>query len=131
MTELLYWQVGDVRITRVQELEAPDLRFVIREATVDNLAEIEWLPAAVPIHSAWWPSPSPSSCCGVSTLRQLSTALSTPSQSMSLGGGGDPTGQAAHASTLKKSVKTAARTQMKLFKIVLFISGMSCAKRCV
>jgi len=41
--ELLRWQVGDVRITRVQELEAPDLRFVIREATVENLAEIDWL----------------------------------------------------------------------------------------
>ena len=31
MKELLRWQVGDVRITRVQELEAPDLRFVIPE----------------------------------------------------------------------------------------------------
>jgi hypothetical protein len=29
MKELLRWQVGDVRITRVQELEAPDIRFVI------------------------------------------------------------------------------------------------------
>ena len=43
MKELLRWQVGDVRITRVQELEAPDLRFVIPEATVENLAEIAWL----------------------------------------------------------------------------------------
>ena len=43
MSEPLRWQVGDVRITRVQELEAPDLRFVIAEATVENLAEIEWL----------------------------------------------------------------------------------------
>jgi glyoxylase-like metal-dependent hydrolase (beta-lactamase superfamily II) len=32
-----------VRITRVQELEAPDLRFVLPEATVENLAEIGWL----------------------------------------------------------------------------------------
>src|SRR5262250_713459 len=43
MKELLRWQVGDVRITRVQELEAPDIRFVIPEATVANLAEIAWL----------------------------------------------------------------------------------------
>jgi hypothetical protein len=41
--EILRWQVGDVRITRVQELEAPDIRFVIPEATVENLAAIEWL----------------------------------------------------------------------------------------
>ena len=43
MKELLRWQVGDVRITRVQELEAPDIRFVIPEATVENLASIDWL----------------------------------------------------------------------------------------
>ena len=43
MKELLRWQVGDVCITRVQELEAPDLRFVIAEATVENLAQIDWL----------------------------------------------------------------------------------------
>ena len=43
MKELLRWQVGDVRITRVQELEAPDIRFVIPDATVENLAQIEWL----------------------------------------------------------------------------------------
>jgi len=43
MNQLLRWQIGDVRVTRVQELEAPDIRFVIREATVDNLAAIVWL----------------------------------------------------------------------------------------
>ena len=43
MSELLRWQVGDVRITRVQELEAPDIRFVMPDATVENLAEIAWL----------------------------------------------------------------------------------------
>jgi len=41
--ELLRWQIGDVRITRVQELEAPDIRFVVPEATVENLAQIDWL----------------------------------------------------------------------------------------
>ena len=43
MTALLRWQVGDVRVTRVQELEAPDIRFILPDATVDNLAEIAWL----------------------------------------------------------------------------------------
>jgi glyoxylase-like metal-dependent hydrolase (beta-lactamase superfamily II) len=43
MKELPRWQVGDVRITRVQELEAPDIRFVVPEATVENLAQIDWL----------------------------------------------------------------------------------------
>jgi len=44
MTEELHrWQIGDVRITRVQELEAPDIRFVIPDATVENLATIPWL----------------------------------------------------------------------------------------
>jgi glyoxylase-like metal-dependent hydrolase (beta-lactamase superfamily II) len=43
MQEPLRWQVGDVRITRVQELEAPDLRFVVPETTVENLAEIAWV----------------------------------------------------------------------------------------
>ena len=43
MKELLRWQVGDVRITRVQELEAPDIRFVVPDATVENLAQIAWL----------------------------------------------------------------------------------------
>jgi len=43
MTALLRWQIGDVRVTRVQELEAPDIRFIVPEATVENLAEIPWL----------------------------------------------------------------------------------------
>src|SRR5262249_19097546 len=34
---------GDVRITRVQELEAPDIRFVLKDATVENLSQIGWL----------------------------------------------------------------------------------------
>ena len=29
MSQLLRWQVGAVRITRVQELEAPGMRFIV------------------------------------------------------------------------------------------------------
>jgi glyoxylase-like metal-dependent hydrolase (beta-lactamase superfamily II) len=43
VSELLQWQVGNVRITRVQELEAPGMRFIVPQATIDNLAEIPWL----------------------------------------------------------------------------------------
>ena len=38
MSQLLRWQVGAVRITRVQELEAPGMRFIVPQATLDNLA---------------------------------------------------------------------------------------------
>jgi glyoxylase-like metal-dependent hydrolase (beta-lactamase superfamily II) len=41
--ELLQWQVGKVRITRVQELEAPGMRFIVPQATIENLSEIAWL----------------------------------------------------------------------------------------
>ncbi|HEY7493860.1 MAG TPA: MBL fold metallo-hydrolase [Candidatus Tectomicrobia bacterium] len=37
------WQVGEVRITRVQELEAPGMRFIVPQATIDHLAAIPWL----------------------------------------------------------------------------------------
>src|ERR1051326_8564890 len=43
MSNLLCWQVGAVRITRVQELEAPGMRFIVPQATVDNLAGSPWL----------------------------------------------------------------------------------------
>ncbi|MGQ4810192.1 hypothetical protein NKDENANG_03641 [Candidatus Entotheonellaceae bacterium PAL068K] len=43
MTDLLQWRVGDVRITRVQELQAPGMGFILPQATVDNLAEIDWV----------------------------------------------------------------------------------------
>ena len=43
MSPLLHWQVGAVRITRVQELEAPGMRFIVPQATIDNLAGIPWL----------------------------------------------------------------------------------------
>jgi glyoxylase-like metal-dependent hydrolase (beta-lactamase superfamily II) len=34
---------GAVRITRVQELEAPGMRFIVPQATLENVAEIPWL----------------------------------------------------------------------------------------
>jgi glyoxylase-like metal-dependent hydrolase (beta-lactamase superfamily II) len=43
MEHLLRWQVGDVRITRVQELEAPGMRFIVPNATIENVAAIPWL----------------------------------------------------------------------------------------
>jgi glyoxylase-like metal-dependent hydrolase (beta-lactamase superfamily II) len=43
MEQLLRWQVGDVRITRVQELAAPGMRFIVPQATIENLATIPWL----------------------------------------------------------------------------------------
>lgn len=43
MNALLHWQVGAVRITRVQELEAPGMRFIVPQATIENLATIPWL----------------------------------------------------------------------------------------
>lgn len=43
MDILLQWQVGDVRVTRLQELEAPGMRFIVPNATIENLAGIPWL----------------------------------------------------------------------------------------
>jgi glyoxylase-like metal-dependent hydrolase (beta-lactamase superfamily II) len=43
MSQLLRWQVGAVRITRIQELEAPGMRFIVPQATIANLAGIPWL----------------------------------------------------------------------------------------
>ena len=43
MGDVLRWQVGAVRITRVQELEAPGMRFIVPQATVEQLAGIPWL----------------------------------------------------------------------------------------
>ena len=43
MPEALQWQIGDVRITRLQELEAPDIRFILPDASASNLAEVSWL----------------------------------------------------------------------------------------
>lgn len=43
MDKLLHWQVGDVRITRLQDLQAPGMRFIVPEASVENLAGIPWL----------------------------------------------------------------------------------------
>ena len=41
MSEPLRWQVGDVRITRIQELEAPNIRFVVPDATIEELGKID------------------------------------------------------------------------------------------
>ncbi len=43
MSSVLRWQVGDVKITRVQEYEAPGIGFILPDATRENLAEIAWL----------------------------------------------------------------------------------------
>jgi len=43
VSEVLRWQIGDVRITRLQELEAPDIRFILPDASVENLGEVSWL----------------------------------------------------------------------------------------
>jgi glyoxylase-like metal-dependent hydrolase (beta-lactamase superfamily II) len=40
---MLRWQVGDVRITRVTELEAPGLEWLLPEATPERLAGIAWI----------------------------------------------------------------------------------------
>ncbi len=37
------WKIGNVRITRVQELELPGLTFVVPEATKENLQQIAWV----------------------------------------------------------------------------------------
>ena len=43
MSARMQWTVGDVRITRVQEFEAPGIGFLLPEATAENLAEIDWI----------------------------------------------------------------------------------------
>jgi len=40
---ILRWQVGEITITRVQELEAPGMRFILPEATTENLGTIPWI----------------------------------------------------------------------------------------
>ena len=40
---MLRWQIGDVRITRVQELELPGLSWLLPDATADNLKTIDWI----------------------------------------------------------------------------------------
>ncbi len=39
----LSWTVGDVRITRIQEIEEPGLEWVVAQASPDNLRTIPWL----------------------------------------------------------------------------------------
>lgn len=40
---MLRWQVGDVRITRIQEVEAPGIKWLLPDATARNLAGIDWI----------------------------------------------------------------------------------------
>lgn len=37
------WKIGDVTITRIIELQLPGLKFILPDATVENLAKIPWL----------------------------------------------------------------------------------------
>jgi glyoxylase-like metal-dependent hydrolase (beta-lactamase superfamily II) len=39
----LRWQIGDVRVTRVQEFEAPGIGFILPDATRENLRAIDWI----------------------------------------------------------------------------------------
>ena len=43
MSPALQWQIGAVRITRLQEFEAPGMRFLLPDATPANLTPIGWL----------------------------------------------------------------------------------------
>lgn len=40
---MVRWQIGEVRVTRVQELEAPGLRWLLPDATPENLKQIDWI----------------------------------------------------------------------------------------
>jgi glyoxylase-like metal-dependent hydrolase (beta-lactamase superfamily II) len=43
VTDQLTWQVGDIRITRVQEWEGAGLQMLVPNASVENLAPIDWV----------------------------------------------------------------------------------------
>jgi glyoxylase-like metal-dependent hydrolase (beta-lactamase superfamily II) len=43
MTNNLSWQLGDLRVTRIQESEETGLDWVLEQATAKNLREISWL----------------------------------------------------------------------------------------
>lgn len=43
MSDLLQWKVGELRITRLQELQAPGMRFIVPETTIENLSTIPWI----------------------------------------------------------------------------------------
>ena len=40
---MLRWQIGDVRVTRVQEIELPRLSWLLPDATPETLKEIDWI----------------------------------------------------------------------------------------
>lgn len=37
------WKIGDVTVTRIIEMELPGIRFILPDATTENLAKIPWL----------------------------------------------------------------------------------------
>ena len=37
------WQIGDVRVTRVQEYEGPGMTLIVPDANADNLCQIDWI----------------------------------------------------------------------------------------
>ena len=39
----MHWQIGEVRVTRIQEMEAAGMQFILPDATPENLKEIGWL----------------------------------------------------------------------------------------
>jgi glyoxylase-like metal-dependent hydrolase (beta-lactamase superfamily II) len=43
MSDFLTWQIGDVKITRIQEAEESGMSWVLDEAIPENLRPIEWL----------------------------------------------------------------------------------------
>ena len=43
MTEILRWQIGDVRITRIQEWEGTGMQFLLPDASPENLAKVDWI----------------------------------------------------------------------------------------
>ena len=47
---MLRWQVGDVRITRVQELEMPGITWLLPDATAERLEAIDWIGPFVDEH---------------------------------------------------------------------------------
>lgn len=40
---MLRWQIGDVRVTRIQEIEMPGMKWILPDATAENLATIDWI----------------------------------------------------------------------------------------
>ncbi len=43
MPHSLTWQIGNVKVTRVVEIELPGLQFILPDATPENCSQINWL----------------------------------------------------------------------------------------